>query len=84
MVYDKGESTRASTAIKHLRENSFTAANGDRADAANLGILITDGQAKDPFRTQFEAKLVHIGRHIIYFMVPHETSRLSNLIMFLS
>ena len=58
MVYDKGDATRISSALKYMRENSFTPANGDRVNAANIGILVTDGRGKDPYRTQFEAKWV--------------------------
>ena len=56
MIYDKGDATRISSAIKHLREKSFTPANGDRPNVANIGILLTDGRGKDPYRTQYEAK----------------------------
>ena len=58
MVYDKGPSTKISDAVKHMREVSFTAAKGDRANAPNLAIIMTDGQAKDPYRTQYEGKYV--------------------------
>ncbi|XP_067940078.1 collagen alpha-6(VI) chain-like [Watersipora subatra] len=57
MQYDKGPNTRISAAIKHMREQSFSVANGDRPTVADIGILLTDGQSKDPFRTQYEANV---------------------------
>lgn len=56
MTYDKGPDTRISAALKYMREHAFTAANGDRKNVPNIGILLTDGQGKDSYRTQFEGK----------------------------
>lgn len=59
-------STNAALAIKMMRENMFTAANGDRAPAPNVAILITDGVSNlDAERTVPEAVASHQqGIHI--------------------
>lgn len=56
MKYDSGSGTVISGALKHMRETSFQSANGDRPAVPNVGVIVTDGQAKDPYRTQYEAK----------------------------
>lgn len=56
MSYNPGIGTRLSGALKYMREHSFTVPNGDRLSAPNIGIIITDGQAKDKYKTQYEAK----------------------------
>ena len=58
MTYNSGSATRISGALKYAREHSFTGQYGDRANAPNIVILLTDGQGKDPYRTQYEGKLV--------------------------
>lgn len=56
MIYNKGPTASISAALKYMREHSFTVANGDRPNVADIAILVTDGQGKDPYRTQFEGK----------------------------
>ena len=56
MSYDVGAGTVISGAIKHMRTKSFQPQNGDRPNIPNIAVVVTDGQAKDPYRTQYEAK----------------------------
>ena len=56
MKYDKGPSTEISAAIKEMREVSLSPASGGRPNIPKIGIIVTDGQAKDAYRTYFEAK----------------------------
>lgn len=51
--------TNTSFGLKFVRENSFTAQHGARANATKILIVITDGQSADPAATKHEAQLLH-------------------------
>lgn len=48
--------TYTSAALKYAGTNSFTPASGDRPDAKNVLVVITDGKSADPAKTQAEAQ----------------------------
>ncbi|XP_052073225.1 collagen alpha-1(XX) chain-like, partial [Mytilus californianus] len=54
IAYQAG-GTYTSSALAFTRDYSFTAASGDRPDAKNFLIVITDGKATDPSQTLVEA-----------------------------
>lgn len=56
MGYDVGSGTVISGAIKHMRTESFKTQNGNRPTIPDIAVIVTDGQSKDPYRTQYEAK----------------------------
>jgi collagen type VI alpha len=63
--YTRGR-TNTGAALKYMRENTFTSGNGERTDAANIAIVITDGASQDKERTLTEAFLAKkMGIHII-------------------
>ena len=51
--------TRTDLALTYVRENSFTAASGDRTDVINILIVITDGYSNQPELTRQEADKLH-------------------------
>lgn len=58
--------TRTDIALKFMREDMFTAANGDRPNYPNIAIIMTDGKSNKPAKTLIQAaklknkKNVHI------------------------
>lgn len=61
----KGHSTNTHEALRITREQMFTTAGGDRDDAPNVVILITDGMSSFPGKTLSESvKVKHEGIHI--------------------
>ncbi|CAI9719093.1 Hypothetical predicted protein [Octopus vulgaris] len=52
----EGGMTNTHKALDYLRTNSFTAAKGDREDAPNIAILITDGKSFDKEKTKETAE----------------------------
>ena len=57
--YQGGE-TNTAAALRRMREEVLVSQRGDRADVANVGIMITDGEStKEVNRTLPEAQLVH-------------------------
>lgn len=51
-------STNTAVALRHLREVMFTEEHGDRPDARNIVILLTDGRSNDRGATWDEAVLL--------------------------
>ncbi|VDH94990.1 Hypothetical predicted protein [Mytilus galloprovincialis] len=47
--------TYTSSALAYVRENSFTPGAGDRPDARNVLVVMTDGKSTDPMQTVLEA-----------------------------
>ena len=45
--YHGGYSTLTGTAMNHVFENEFTVEKGDRPEAKNIMIVVTDGKSKD-------------------------------------
>lgn len=58
--------TRTDIALKFMREDMFTAVNGDRANYPNIAIIMTDGKSNKPAKTLIQAaklkkeKKVHV------------------------
>ena len=52
-----GGTTNTADAIKKMRTEIFTAANGDRDGVQNIGVIITDGVSDNHIATVEEAKL---------------------------
>ncbi|KAK7502425.1 hypothetical protein BaRGS_00006378, partial [Batillaria attramentaria] len=59
-------STNTADALQTLRHDVFSPANGDRPDASNIAIIITDGVSNiQPERTAYEARLLRAhGTHV--------------------
>jgi len=55
--YDAG-STRTDLALQYARTNVFTSNHGDRADAPNVAIILTDGKSSDAKLTATQAELL--------------------------
>ena len=51
--------TRTDLALAYVRENSFTADAGDRVDAVNVLVILTDGKSNQPELTKEEADKIH-------------------------
>ena len=65
ITYMRG-STNTADALAFVRNNIFQSNRGDRSNAQNLAILITDGASSDPERTMREAvALKTAGVHVI-------------------
>lgn len=56
--YQSG-STHTDSAIDYLINHSFTSRHGDRTDAPNIAVIITDGQSNNRQATIKEANLLH-------------------------
>ncbi|KAJ8314221.1 hypothetical protein KUTeg_008782 [Tegillarca granosa] len=56
--YQSG-STHTDSAIDYLLKHSFTSQNGDRSDAPNIAVIITDGQSNNRQATIKEANMLH-------------------------
>ena len=54
-----GTGTNTSAALQYAREESFKPANGARANASKIAIVITDGHSIDQASTAREAALLH-------------------------
>lgn len=55
--YSSG-TTRTDLAIKYVRDNMFTTSHGDRPDAKNYVIVLTDGASTSPNQTIHQATLL--------------------------
>ena len=42
--------------LRFMRETMFNITNGDRPEASNIGVVITDGASNDPQKTVLEAE----------------------------
>ena len=51
--------TRTDLALAYARENSFTTISGDRTDAINILVVLTDGYSNQPELTKEEADKLH-------------------------
>lgn len=52
-----GGTTNTAAALSYMRQTMFTSANGDRTNARNIGIVMTDGMSNDRAATFREAVL---------------------------
>ena len=60
--------TRTDLALKYVEANSFTKPAGDRAGAANILIVMTDGKSNMPALTVAETKKLHnMNVKVIFF-----------------
>lgn len=55
----QGGRTNTGAAIKYMRNTMFTSGNGDRPDAPNVAIVITDGGSNTPDKTRGRLKAAH-------------------------
>lgn len=58
VTYVPGTTTNTGAALNYVRTVMFTSANGDRSDAPNMVMLITDGGSTDRRATYNEAVLL--------------------------
>ncbi|KAJ8314226.1 hypothetical protein KUTeg_008787 [Tegillarca granosa] len=58
-IHHQSGGTNTDSAIDYLLKHSFTARNGDRSDAPNIAVIITDGQSSSRQSTIREANLLH-------------------------
>ncbi|KAH3775135.1 hypothetical protein DPMN_176532, partial [Dreissena polymorpha] len=61
--------TRTDTALKYVKDNSFTKPAGDRDNVANILIVMTDGQSNVPAETVKEAAALHSGLNAKVFAI---------------
>jgi secreted protein with Ig-like and vWFA domain len=52
-------STNTAAGIAYIIQNSFIHAAGDRPDAQNILVVVTDGNSNDPVQTEAEALKLH-------------------------
>jgi Mg-chelatase subunit ChlD len=63
--------THTSTALKFVRENSFSTAAGDRPNVPNFLIVITDGKSRPAkFNPKIEAAILHATNIEVSFLLP--------------
>ena len=53
--YDRGN-TRTHSALQYAKDNFFSSGNGMRTHAAQIAVVITDGQSEKPTITATKAK----------------------------
>ena len=62
-----GSKTNTAAALRYVRETMFTARNGDRANAKNVVLLVTDGSSDNGRETIKEARAARDANiHILF------------------